>query len=253
MTGPLTPLLDEIDDVVAAFRRAGSRAGYFPAMYRCVTLEVARRCAAGQFEEPDRMVGFTIRFARQYLDAVEAHRTGKAVPEAWSVAFTAADAWRPVVLQHLMLGMNAHINLDLGVVAAELAGTDGLDAIARDFRLINEVLAAMTIGCQRAVGDASPWIGLLDRIGGRTDTRIVRFSLVRAREAAWNTAERLAPLGPVERAKAVTQLDRDVAALAPLVLDAPVPIGVALFAVRLRERRPVPDVIDRLTKVTAAL
>ena len=30
-----------------------------------------------------------------------------------------AGRWRPIVLQHLLLGINAHINLDLGVTASE--------------------------------------------------------------------------------------------------------------------------------------
>ena len=247
----LAALLAEMDDVVADFRRRGDRAGYFAAMYRSVTREVDRRVTAGRFAAPDRMAEFTVRFARRYLDAVHAHRVGAPVTAAWSTAFTVAGDWRPIVVQHLVLGMNAHINLDLGVVAAEAAEHDGLGAIAEDFRTINEVLATLTAGCQRAVGEVSPWLGLLDRVGGRTDDRVVRFSLVRARDAAWHTAERLAPLPPADRARAVAALDREVAGLARYVLDGPLTVDAALFAVRLRERRPAREVIDLLTAVGA--
>jgi hypothetical protein len=33
-------------------------------------------------------------------------------------AFEATRRWRPVMLQHLLLGNNAHINIDLGVTAS---------------------------------------------------------------------------------------------------------------------------------------
>ena len=50
-------------------------------------------------------------------------------------------ARRPIILQHLLLGMNAHINLDLGVCASELAEPGAIDAIRVDFDAVNDVLA----------------------------------------------------------------------------------------------------------------
>jgi hypothetical protein len=156
------------------------------------------------------------------------------------------DKWRPLILQHLLLGMNAHINLDLGVVAAEAGDRYGLDAIAADFDRINQLLAEMITGCQTAVTSVSPWLGLLDRLGGRSDTTLVRFSLVRARKAAWHTAQRLAPLPPPERGPAITALDRDIRGLSRLVTRGPLVVNVGAFVVRLRERSNVRQVIDAL-------
>ena len=159
------------------------------------------------------MADFARAFARRYLDADAAQRAGVAPPAAWSKAFAQSRRWKPVVLQHLMLGMNAHINLDLGVVTAEFADSYGIDAMATDFHRINDVLGSMIESCQRCVGETSPWVGLLDRVGGRTDTRLVRFSLDRAREAAWHTAQRLAGLDLDARPAAIAELDARVAKL----------------------------------------
>ena len=248
----LSELLAEMDALVEGYRYDGDRSGYFAAMYRCVTREVARRCEAGGFDDSERMVEFASAFARRYLDAAHARRAGRPTTNSWATAFDASRRWKPVVLQHLMLGMNAHINLDLGVVTAELGDTYGIDQMAGDFRRINDLLASMVESCQRGVSDVSPWMGLLDRMGGRTDTVFVRFSLVRARDVAWHTAQRLAPLPTAARRDAIEQLDQDVARLGALVLDGPLPVDLALVAVRLRERRHVRDVIDRLTTATAS-
>ena len=39
------------------------------------------------------------------------------------------------------MGMNAHINLDLGLAAAEISTPENIHSLATDFRRINQVLA----------------------------------------------------------------------------------------------------------------
>ena len=45
-------------------------------------------------------------------------RRGEPVSRSWEVAFSAIDEEGPIVLQHLLLGANAHINLDLAIAVA---------------------------------------------------------------------------------------------------------------------------------------
>jgi len=45
--------------------------------------------------------------------------TGQTPTESWVKAFDATEFWWLIVLQHLLMDMNAHINLDLGIAAAE--------------------------------------------------------------------------------------------------------------------------------------
>src|SRR6266508_6246532 len=101
-----------LEGIVARSSRAGERAGYFAAMYLAVTRTVRHRAVAGHFEDGPQMERFVTSFAARYLDAFEAWRSGEAVSDAWRVAFDATSSRRPIILQHLLLGMNAHINLD---------------------------------------------------------------------------------------------------------------------------------------------
>ena len=57
-------------------------------------------------------------FAARYLEAVQQLWSGSVPSRSWRVAFDAATQPGPIVLQHLLLGMNAHINLDLSIAAA---------------------------------------------------------------------------------------------------------------------------------------
>ncbi|MGD9703567.1 MAG: DUF5995 family protein [Acidimicrobiia bacterium] len=225
------------------------RAGYFAAMYLAVTRTVQARAAAGRFDDPARMERFVAHFAGRYLDAYDGWRAGRPIAASWTIAFRTSRRWRPIALQHLLLGMNAHINLDLGVTAAEFAGVDGLATVRRDFDAINHVLADLVDACQSAVGTVSPWIDLADRVSGPGDEAIVRFSLVAARRQAWRAAERLAELQGADRDRAATEIDEAAARIGRCVCNPGLRGNLVLLIVRMRERARPREVIRILNEV----
>jgi len=119
---PQAQTIDEVvyllDAVLIRTRRERSRLGYFAALYRRVTLRVKEGIQKGEFEDGARMEKFDVIFANRYLEATYQYWNGVKPTRAWQLAFAACRDWNPVVLQHLLMGMNAHINLDLGISAA---------------------------------------------------------------------------------------------------------------------------------------
>jgi hypothetical protein len=111
-------VLVELDVIIKACRERGSADGYFAALYRRVTAEVKAGIARAGFEDGARMEQLDVAFANRYLDAWTHKEQGVRITESWEVAFDCSRDYWPVVLQHLLLGMNAHINLDLGIAAA---------------------------------------------------------------------------------------------------------------------------------------
>ena len=239
-------VLERLDGVVDECVRRSSRAGYFAAMYRKVTLAVRDAVVDGRFEDGSRMALLDRLFAERYLDAYAAWRSGGRPTASWRAAFEATERWRPLVLQHLLLGMNAHINLDLGIAAATVAPGDDLPGLRKDFDTINDVLAELVDGFFEDVSGVSPWIGLLDRFGGRTDQTVVRFSIDLARRHAWSLATELAETPVHGHAGIVDRRDRSTAGLARTVLRPGPFLPVGLFLIRLRERNDVKAVIERL-------
>ncbi|MFN0084063.1 MAG: DUF5995 family protein [Blastocatellia bacterium] len=243
-----------IDEVIAQLtgiidrsRRESDRLGYFAALYRKVTIRVKEGIEQGRFEDGPRMERLDVNFANRCLEACELHRRGEPATESWRVCFEAAGHWRPIILQHLLLGMNAHINLDLGIAAVETCPGDQLPPLQNDFDKINDVLAELVQPVQDELGGVSPWIGFLEKIDPRAGDAIVSFSMDRARVAAWNFAVKLNSLPPTLRAGAIQARDLDVAALGRLVRKPGrflLPVG--LLAIRLRESGDVPRVIDAL-------
>jgi len=175
-------------------------------------------------------------FANRYLEAFDAHRNGGTPTDSWRVAFSVGKSRRAVIMQHLLLGMNAHINLDLAIAAAEVCPGDAIAGLERDFNEINTVLATLETDVEREVCALSPWIDRLDHIDPRAGRVIANFSIDRARACSWDAAQRLARLSGDDRASAIATTDAEVALLAGLIAR---PIGIVinlnLLLVRLRE------------------
>ena len=241
-------VLSLLDRIIDRARRADSRLGYFAALYRNVTLRVKDGIAQGRFEDGARMEELDVRFANRYFAAYERHRTEQSPTQCWQVAFDAATWWRPLILQHLLLGMNAHINLDLGIAAARVSPGAELPALEHDFREINNVLIEMLDGVQDHLSAVSPWLGVLDMVGGGTDELLAAAGLKGARARAWRTAQRLAPIARDTQQPAIDRADERVAHLGELLLRPGPFLTTAAFVVRCAEDHSVDAVIDALSR-----
>ena len=159
---PAVPPHLTLDDVIAQMDRVverciqqRSRLGYFAVLYRNVTVRVQQAIAAGRFEDGARLERLDVTFANLYLHALEQFWRGDSPTHSWAVAFEAARRWPPIILQHMLLGMNAHINLDLAVAAARTAPGSELPALKRDFFEITVLLDEMLEDVQTRIAQVS--------------------------------------------------------------------------------------------------
>lgn len=247
---PRAATIDEViarlDDIITEAERERSRLGYFPALYRKVTVAVKQAIAAGEFDDGPRMERLDVVFANRYLEAHDRQRGGEAPTDSWGVAFAATRDCLPIVLQHLLLGINAHINLDLGIAAARTAPGARLPGLKRDFDRINELLASLVDEVKGELAQIWAPLGPLDRISGDIEDVCVNFSMALARDGAWAFAMRLAQAGEAEQEQLIVERDARIAELGRDLLWRP-PIGrFALLLIRLGERRSVARNIEIL-------
>lgn len=240
-------VLAELDGIVEVCRRRGTSDGYFAVLYRRVTAEVKARIVRGEFEDGIRMQRLDVVFANRYLDAWAARERGEPVTDSWEVALGCSRSFWPVVLQHLLLGMNAHINLDLGIAAAAVAPGSEIHGLKGDFEAINRILEELTDDVQNRLAEIWPAMRWLDRTGGEVDEAILNFSMRRAREHAWSVAQALAGTRDADaREGLVKSTDSAIARLGRKVRNPGLRLGVILGVVRLRERGSVADKLDIL-------
>ncbi len=239
-------VIQELESMIDWARSHNSRLGYFAALYRKVTVKVKEGIADGLFDDGERMERLDVVFANRYLAAFEQFQNNAAPTRSWQVAFDAATSWWPIVLQHLLLGMNAHINLDLGIAAARTSPGGAVHDLKNDFNRINEILASLVDEVERELSQVWPILGLLDRIAGRTDEAVINFSMEKARDHAWKIAVGLASVAEEDQMSAIDDLDKEMAALGRKVRNPGLIIGSVTRTVRLGERGTIPQIIDIL-------
>jgi hypothetical protein len=239
-------VLDRLDEEIEIAVQNGSRTAYFACLYRGVTQRVLDGIRAGRFQDGPRMERLDVAFANRYLAAIGAYRRNEQASRSWQLSFDAARLKRLVILQHLLLGMNAHINLDLGIAAAQVAPGSALPPLKRDFDEISRLLGEMLDDVQSRIARVSPWMGLLDRVGGRTDEQICSFCLGGSRDLAWLWAQRFAGLNSSHLPREVDLLDRTVAVLTEPIRRPGPALATALALVRARETSDVGRVVAAL-------
>ena len=243
-------VLTELDGIILRARSEQSRLGYFATLYRNVTLKVKQGIAAGVFEDGTRIEKLDVTFAGRYLTAMQNYRAQQNTHRCWIAAFETADKWSSIILQQLLIGMNAHINFDLGIAAQAVAPGSELPSLETDFNRINDVLASMVVKVRSDVEQVSPWIRLLDTYASQTEDRLIEFSLSKARMSAWLVANMINSTPADKLGRELEILDEGVAKLAQLIAS---PKGLllklGLRIIRLRESNDVPHVIDVLSQI----
>lgn len=244
--------IDEVIDGLAGIVReateAGDRVGYFAALYRQVTVEVRSAIHSGLFDDGPRMDRFDTLFGNRYFDAYESWRRDRSGPRCWREAFGLLHDDDAIIVQHLVLGVSAHINLDLAVAAAATSPGEAIHGLRRDFLLINDILARVTLSVQESVGAVSPYLWLLDKFGGRTDERILDFSIRRSRQEAWRNAVALARQDDAADVDTVELLDVRATVLARLITRPSGLLWPAMQLIRSTESDDVPAVIAHLDR-----
>jgi len=203
-------VLEALDTIINETIANNSYLGIFAYVYRRTTAQIKAEVESGAFDDNERMQRMDVLFANLYIKAYRDFKLGKPVSQCWALSFNSARD-RLALIQHLMLGMNAHINLDLGIAASAVMEGKPIGQLAHDFRKVNDVLASITNEIQSRLGRVSPLMFVLDWIGHRSDEKVIDFSVKAAREGSWIVAKELWDLTGNDREIHIVEIDSHVA------------------------------------------
>lgn len=211
--------LDTLVETMAGLAFAdGDGVRYFNQVYLEVTREVARRMAAGEFEDPAFLVALDVEFAGLYFAALRSPATA---PRAWQVVLDRRT--QPLApLRFALAGMNAHINRDLAialdVTCTRLGATLERDSPrCRDFLAINDILTALMSRAKAELFSRADQI--IDTAMGPLDDLLEIWSIAAARDHAWTQGAILHQLGNgAARDAALASLDRTASLIGRLLL-----------------------------------
>jgi hypothetical protein len=228
-------VIERLESIIQDCIARQDRLGYFAALYNRVTQAVKEGIARGDFDDGARMERLDVIFANRYIAAYDTYRSGELPSTAWFKAFNAAQGDGRIVLQHLLAGMNAHINLDLGIAAARVAAGSELPGLEPDFNRINALLAKLTPVVEQQLDEFSPVFDTLSRLAPKLELKMIGFSMQKARDTAWAFARELAPLRHLPQVARMAARDTEAALLAEVVLSD----GVVVRMIRAHESTDV--------------
>lgn len=239
-------VIDRLTEIVKQSKAEESQMGYFAALYRKVTMQIKSDIDNGFFENNQRMERFDVVFANRYITAYDHYKSGSQVTKSWGFAFEMAQQWRPIVLQHLLLGLNAHINLDLGIAAARVCPGAELPGLKNDFDRINLVLSKLVGSVQEELARIWPVLRIMNRFLGSVQKVLINFSMTQARDQAWRVAQQLAPLNTEQQEVDIVSLDQEIADFGRVIRYPGLLGSLTTLIVRLGERGTVVDRISIL-------
>lgn len=252
---PVSPVaraeLPELHELIEWSRAQGSRAGYFAALYTHVGSALVYALDCGEFDHPQALRRLNELFVERYLAAFRAYRDETPSTSAWAAAFAATEKRRYCILQHILLGINAHIILDLAIVTAQAIPPDELPDFQADFDRVNAIIASLVNRLSDELAMAWPPLRWINRVFRREDDLIIDFSTRVAREYAWQGAVRLSRLSGSDQQQAIHDLDVTATSLAATVAHPPWHIHILAFIIRLGERGSVANIIDDLLLMAA--
>jgi hypothetical protein len=181
-------VLEKLEETIAWSISENSPIGYFASTYKATTVAVLQGVNKNEFEDGQRMIDLDVAFANCYFDALHNYRNNQRCSNAWFTAFEASKNENLLIMQHILLGMNAHINLDLGVSAASIMPYKKIESLQNDFNKINEVIASINQKVQDSLSEICYPVEWIDYITNGNDNIILDFAISKARQTSWASA-----------------------------------------------------------------
>lgn len=212
-----------LDEIIQSCKEKPSRLGYFASLYKAMTTGVQTGIEQGAFEDGARMERLDVAFANRYLDAYTDYVSGKLATHSWMHAFKASEQTNLTVVQHLLLGINAHINLDLGIATASISTPDNLESLHHDYNQINEVIANVYNSMDKALRKISWTAVFLKSLDTGGTHSVINFSIQKARDAAWSNAQLLTGMDIPQADRVIRTTDAVISKVATAIQN---PVGI---------------------------
>lgn len=202
------PVIERMLAQIDIWEQNADRRAIFLSCYVQMTQNMLQAIKQGEFHDPTWVGNLVVHFADFYFNALQSYETrAEFLPRPWRTTLDAAQDPSVHVLQHLLLGINAHINYDLcfSIENALRPEWESLDAASRQQRYadhchINQVIARTIDAVQDTVIERySPSMDLVDRFMGRLDEQIMIQMIRSWRNEVWEQAVSLVEADPQER------------------------------------------------------
>ncbi len=238
-----------LDNIILETETTNNPLGYFAVLYQKVTIKVKEGISQNFFDDALRMEKLDIIFAKRYIDAYYSWKAKKAITQAWEKALVLSTSNSTLVFQHLLIGMNAHINLDLGIAAASISTKENIQELQSDFNKINEILSSLVDEVQFGLSAVWPLLKWILSKLGKIDNYLVDFSMQIARDGAWSFATSLIHCNTTEQPAQIERRDAKVSNKSAIITQPGKWVQLLFWIILLGERGSVSEKMNKLKSV----
>jgi hypothetical protein len=238
-----------LDEIIETSKQGQSAIGLFTTLYREVTLKIKEGIDNGLFQDGPRMEKLDVIFANRYLNAYYQYHANEKPSECWEFSFQKAETYWPIVVQHLLLGINAHVNLDLGIASAQVSTVENIESLKSDFDQINTILSNLVGSVEKALTVIWPTLTIILKLSGKIDNFFIDFSMKTARDGAWKFANEFVALPENQREATIHERDVKITQIARLISNPGYLVSGVFKFIRLFEKGTVAQKIIDLGKI----
>lgn len=239
-------VINRLDEIIVCTEQQQSPMGYFAALYRRMTIAVKEGISQNKFDNGPRMEKLDIFFAKRYFDAFDDYQKSKPITKSWEIALNATKTDQITVIQHLLLGINAHINLDLGIAASEISSKSDIQNLEKDFKQINTIISALIDDTKLRLSNIWLPFRIFTNLLDSESDGIVNFSIKVARTFSWENAKQLTFIEPVKKPNLIIGIDKNVELLGKKIVSPSTFTKNILWIMRLGESGSVAEKIKIL-------
>ena len=187
-------LIDRMEGQSREWEQKGDRRCIFLRCYSLMSGNVLAAVRAQRFADSDWVANLMHHFAGYYFEPLARYEAGETpVPTVWQRAHDAARGEEATAAQHLLAGVNAHINYDLPLAIYDLLEPEWADLSPAgrgerrdDHDLINVIIADTVDRVQDQVVERhDPWMNIIDQVGGYLDEWLVAQMIRIWRDRVW--------------------------------------------------------------------
>ncbi|NMM47494.1 DUF5995 family protein [Marinigracilibium pacificum] len=244
----INQVIAELDLIITECKKNNDPKGYFAVLYKKVTARVGQEILNGNFDDGERMEKLDVIFALRYITAYYNWKNKNLISESWKSSFQLSTSDDITVLQHILSGINAHINLDLGIAAFETMKGGNLISLQNDFNKINQLLSSMVAEVQYNLTTIWPPLKYILKKSGKVDDLLVDFSMQVARDGAWKFATLLSATQESYINNAINTRDKLIASKIRLISPTRFSLKLLFMLIRNCEIGSVNQKIKKLEK-----
>lgn len=190
-------ITEQMEALIGHWEEADDRRCIFLDCYCTMTGNMLKDLEESRFHDREWVRELLHRFADYYFEALVAYEQSTApTPAVWQLTHDVARQEEISVLQHLLLGVNAHINYDLALALRDLLSAEweqlSPEATQRryeDHLLVNQIIAETIDTVQDEVVERYvPSMDLVDKLLGRMDEWMIAYVIREWRDDVWQSA-----------------------------------------------------------------